>query len=317
MSIPRTVYEVCTMLDRIHFLLILFVVTFINPVFSSGNQETSREVSTASIASITVMDSRGEEIVLSDYPERVISLGPNITETVYALHKEDLLIGRTDFCDYPDQVLSVESVGSLQEPNIETIVDLNPDLILASTHVSDDAIKALSGFGIPVAMLYGAEDFSGLKDVISGCGTLLGAQAEADKLLADIELRKEKILSLVEKKRGRPRVYYALGFGDSGDWTAGAGTFINSMMQMAGGENIVSQEGWSYSKEMLVENDPEIIILGSGQKESFLSLPLYKDLTASINGRVYEIDENLIVRQGPRLIDGLEILSAIFEGTFE
>ncbi|OQY31561.1 MAG: hypothetical protein B6241_13695 [Spirochaetaceae bacterium 4572_59] len=302
------------MLDRIYFLLILFAFTCINPVFSSGGQDLASEDPEAFI---TVIDSRGEKIVLPDYPETVVSLGPNITETIYALQKGDLLVGRSDYCDYPEQVLSIQTVGSLQEPNLEAIVDLNPDLVLASTHVSIDSLQALSGFGIPVAMLYGQEDFSGLYTVISGCGTLLGAEDEAEKLLTDIELRKNKILAALAERSGRPSVYYALGFGDSGDWTAGSGTFIDSMIGLAGGDNIVTQEGWSYSKEMLVEKDPQLIILGSGQRDAFLSLPLYKDLSASVGGKVYEIDENLLVRQGPRLIDGLETLFAIFEESFE
>ena len=118
--------------------------------------------------SIALKDSKGRDIVLSAYPEKVISLGPNLTETVYALDRGDLLIGRTDFCNFPPAALSVPSVGTLMEPNIETIINLEPDLVLASTHVSEDTVLTLEKMGIPVALLYGPEDFSGLGDVLRG-----------------------------------------------------------------------------------------------------------------------------------------------------
>jgi len=313
MKFQMKVYEVYTMLDRTLTSLLVLLLALSAPVFSSGQAE----IQNSSPDKISLTDSRGQEILLTDYPKRVISLGPNLTETIFALGKGGLLVGRTDYGDYPAQVKSIPTVGSLQEPNIETIINLEPDLALASTHVSEETIQTLEEAGIKVALLYGPNNFSGLSDVINGCGTLLDARQEADQLMADINRRLKIVTKEVDRRTYRPRVYYALGFGDGGDWTSGAGTFISTMIEMAGGENIVKQKGWSYSKELLVEADPDIIIMAQGKKETFLSLPIYKDLKASLNGRIYEIDENILVRQGPRLIDGLETLSALLKRSHE
>ncbi len=324
------------MTGRFRFLIILLIFSLNGFAFSSGQPEKSGNDSppvkvfedgpdgTTDLSSsgkpsgsIVLKDSKGREIILSAYPEKVVSLGPNLTETVYALNRGDLLIGRTDFCNFPPAALSVPSVGTLMEPNIETIINMEPDLVLASTHVSEETVQTLEKMGIPVALLYGPEDFSGLGDVILGCGVLLNAESRAEALMTDVMERKDRVLLSVQGRDNRPAVYYALGFGDGGDWTAGAGTFIDSMIAMAGGENIATEEGWSFSKEILVERDPDIIFLGLGKKESFTSLSLYKDLRAVQEGRIYELDENMLVRQGPRLIDGLETLALLFEGIRE
>ena len=145
----------------------------------------------------------------------------------------------------------------------------------------------------------------------------MGADEKAREIMDDIEARRQAVQDAVAGRKSIPRVYYALGFGDAGDWTAGAGTFIDNMISMAGGENIATHEGWSYSKEMLVDENPEVVFLALGDGADFLTLPIYKDLAASRAGKVYEIDTNILDRQGPRLIDGLEQLSAIFEGSLE
>jgi len=295
------------------FALCFLLMT--SALFAGGQTEPSPGAVSAA-SEITVTDSRGAEIRLSAYPRKVISLGPNLTETVFALRRENLLIGRTDFCDYPETALEIPSVGTLMEPSLETIIGLEPDLVLASTHVSEETLDSLEKAAVPVALLYGPEDFSGLEEVVTGCGRLLDADEAASELMAEIRTRRDEVLETASGFPVRPRVYYALGFGDGGDWTAGGGTFIDAMITMAGGENIAgSLEGWSFSKEMLVQENPDIIVVGAGQKERFLTLPVYRDLNAARTGQVYEIDENTLVRQGPRLAEGLESLS-LFYRTF-
>ncbi|MDC7232660.1 MAG: ABC transporter substrate-binding protein, partial [Spirochaetales bacterium] len=125
---------------------------------------------------------------------------------------------------------------------------------------------------------------------------------------------REAVAASVSAMNRTPSCYYALGFGDGGDWTSGGGTFIGELLTMAGGRNIAQDvEGWSYSKELLVAEQPRIILVNRGMKEQFLSLPVYKDLEASVKGMVFEIDENSIVRQGPRQIDALEEIHRIME----
>lgn len=286
---------------------------FTTPLFASGSQEQTPPAD-ESAQTFSFTDSRGITIELEAKPLRIISLGPNITETIYALGKEQLLVGRTDFCDYPAEVSKISSVGGLQDPSLETIVSLNPDLVIGSTHVDPEVLKKLESYSIPSALIYGEESFEGMEEVISGCAQLLDAESEGKALLDDIHSRKAALEASVAAMDKNPSCYYALGFGDGGDWTSGGNTFISELLGMSGGSNIAEdQEGWSYSKELLVARQPQLILVNKGMKNDFLTLPVYKDLVAAQNGHVFEIDENILVRQGPRQIDALEQIHRIME----
>jgi len=121
-----------------------------------------------------------------------------------------------------------------------------------------------------------------------------------------------RVQKAVEGKE-KPSVYYIVGYGEYGDYTATGETFISSVIEMAGGSNIAADTtGWIYSLEKLVEKDPDIIVGSQAAKEYFEQTNGYKDLTAVKEGRIYAIDVNLLERQGPRLAEGLKLLYEIF-----
>jgi iron complex transport system substrate-binding protein len=244
---------------------------------------------------------------------RVVSLAPNITEVIYALNCGDLLVGRTDYCNYPPEVNDVISVGSITQPSIETIIELSPDIVIASTHGPKEAAEMLMNAGIDVKYYYGPETFEGVYEVISMVGADLHAEDNASRIIKEMDVRYRELKGRAGLLRNKPSVYYAIGFGEGGDWTAGGDTFISQMIDVAGGKNIASEvSGWSYSLEKIVEADPDIILVSSGLRDVFVQTPVYSDLTAVKNGRVYGIDEDTIARQGPRLIEGIEQLNEIF-----
>ena len=106
-----------------------------------------------------------------------------------------------------------------------------------------------------------------------------------------------------------PTVYYVVGFGEGGDWTAGGDTFIGQMIEMAGAVNIAADvTGWSFSLELIVDRDPDLILLPDWAETLFKTTPIYSDLRAVGNGNTVAFDENAIVRQGPRLADGFASL---------
>ncbi len=244
---------------------------------------------------------------------RVVSLAPNITEAVFALGKGGCLVGRTDYCDYPPEALSVASVGSIMQPSTETIIELAPDFIFASTHAPKDAADVLTDAGLEVKYYYGPESFEGVYDVIASVGADLGVSEAADAMINDIRRRYEEVKAEASGSTDRPSVYYVVGFGEGGDWTAGGDTFIGKMIDIAGGDNIAKDiSGWSFSLEKIVEADPDIIIVNSILKDDFVSAPIYSELSAAKAGNVIGVDENIIARQGPRLIEGLEFLNDVF-----
>lgn len=260
---------------------------------------------------VTVTDSEGSEVVIESEPQRIISVAPNITETMYQLGQEDKLAGRTDYCDYPEQVQEVPSIGTLTEPDIEKIISLDPDLVIASTHFTAEAEAKLKDLGIKVVVLYEENEVEGVYSILQTIGTICNAETEAakavDEMKVSIQETEDKIKDL-----DRPSVYYVVGYGEYGDYTAGGDTFVGQLMERAGGSNIAKDvSGWSYTLESLVEADPDIIILPQDMKEDFMAADNYKDLTAVKDGKVFGVDNNTIERQGYRNAEGLRSLAEI------
>lgn len=270
---------------------------------------------------VSIVDSTGTTITLTEEPQKIVSLAPSTTEILGALGITDKVVGRTSYCNYPSEVTSAQDVGGTSNPNVEAIVALQPDLVVASTHVSDEVISKLREVNIPVAFLNEQENFEGTYSAIENIGLLTGRTEEAK---AVVEEMKTKIETTIEKvnalnKTDKPSVYYALWYGDS-DSTAGGDTFIGQMIQLAGGNNIANDvEGWSISKEKIVEGNPDMIIVpaGNGIKEGLETTDFYKDLTAVKEGRIYEIDQDMISRQGPRIADAFVELAKIINPEME
>lgn len=306
---------------KVSLLLLIFLLTFsLMACSSSANVEKEVKKDKQVVEEfnpeqtkypLKIKDSYDREITLETEPGTVVSIGPNITETIYAINRGAKLIARTDFDDYPEQVERIESIGSLTEPNIEKIVDMKPDLVIGSTHLKKEVVEKLEKAGIKVAVFYEKEDFGGTYEVIKNVSIAINAQQEAKDIITDMQNKVEEVTMKVKDQKEKS-TYYVVGFGEGGEFTAGGDTFIGQMIEMAGGKNAADDaEGWSYSLDKLVEKDPEVIIVTDreGEKEKLMKTNGYKDLTAVKEGKVYTIDENLLNRQGPRLAEGLEQLA--------
>lgn len=261
---------------------------------------------------VTVKDSEGSEIMIETEPEKVISLAPNITEMIFVLGSGDKLVGRTDYCDYPKEALEITSIGTLQEPDIEKIVSLEPDLVIASTHFSEESEKQLSDLGIKVLVLYEEHEIDGVYTMLETLGTVINAQEKSLKAVNDMKAVMDETKEVVSGLEA-PSVYYVVGFGEYGDYTAGGDTFISQLITLAGGENIAKEvQGWSYSLESLVAADPDIILIDNTMKDAFISADHYKDLSAVKNGMVFGIDKSILERQGVRNAEGVRTIAEIF-----
>lgn len=280
-------------------------------LFGAGNQEKVSQQPAEQTISVT--DSFNRTITLDKPAVRIVSVAPSITETVFALGKGNLLVGRTDYCDYPPEVSSVQSIGSLMEPNIEKIADLNPDIVIASTHFKKETLEKLEKLSIKVLILKEDKSFDGVYTTISDIAKITGAEKEGRTLIARMKKTVKDVEQAVKGKK-RLKVYYVIGFGERGDYTAGGNTFIGQMITMAGGINIAAAvKGWTFSLEKIIESDPDIIICSKywNTKKNFIKANGYKELRAVKENKVFEIDNNMLDRQGPRLADGLEALAKI------
>lgn len=266
---------------------------------------------------VTVTGSDGTELTIEAEPEKIISLGPNITEILYAIGAEDKLKARTDYCDYPEGVSSIESIGSLQEPDLEKIISLEPDLVIASTHVSDDMKTQLEAAKIPMLYLYEEHEISGVLTMVTTLGSAVNKNTQAKAVTKEMQ---EKMSQAAEAVEGLEpvSVYYVVGFGET-EYTAGGDTFINGILTAAGGKNIAADiSGWEYSTESLLEADPEVILMADYNYDAFTTTEPYSQLSAVKNGKVYKLDTNMLDRQCPRNADAvLEIAGLLHPEAFK
>jgi iron complex transport system substrate-binding protein len=290
----------------IRFYILIFSLLALLSCTDTLNKKTTH-------CSISITDSYSRNVVLDSVPSRVVSLAPGITEILFAIGEGSKLVGRTDYCKFPAEVSSIASIGGLENPNIEAIAKLNPDLVIASTHFRKETLGQIEQLKIPIIVEKGQESFEGAYELISRVSAVFRVQAKGDSLVRSMKSRVQAVAQSVKLVTIKPKVYVVIGFGKTGDYTAGGNTFINDMITMAGGLNIASDiEGWSFSLEKLVERDPDIIIIRPGDKIAFCQLSNYKNLRAVKTGKVYEVDNNLIELTGPRLVEGLEVLNKIF-----
>ena len=271
------------------------------------SSESATEEATGEVTyPLTLTGTDGTEITIDEEPEKIVSMGPNMTEILYAIGAGDKLVGRTDYCDYPAEVSKVESVGSISNADIEKILSLEPDLVLASTHFSDDAIKQLDDAGVPVLYLYDESDMNGVYDMIGLVGKAVNCTEKAEETIEEMQTKMDYVSDRLANADENPTVYYVVGYGEYGDYTAGGDTFVNGILTAAGGDNIASDvEGWSYSTETLLEKDPEYVILSEYNEEGFCTTDPYTELSAVKNGFVKTIDTNMLDRQGPRNADAV------------
>ncbi|AGY76884.1 ABC transporter substrate-binding protein [Clostridium autoethanogenum] len=281
---------------------------------NSTTDSSSKSESTKNTAyPLKLKDSTNTEITIQSEPKKVVSLSPNVTETIYALNKQNILVGRTDFCTYPTQASKIPSVGTITDPSAEKIVELKPDVVIASNLTKPDILKKLQQLNIKVLTISKNESFENTYNNIENIGKIVNANKKAYSIVSNM---KEKVKVVQEKVKGKstPTVYYVVSYGTSGDFTAGKDTFVGKMIEMAGGKNAASDvTGWNYSLEKLVEKNPDILICSNkfNSKNGIKSTKGYKDLDAVKKNKLFEIDEDIISRQGPRLADGLEALAKI------
>lgn len=261
---------------------------------------------------LKVTDSFGNTAEISSEPERVVSCAPNITELLFELGAGEKIVGRTDYCNYPGEAAGIPSVGSIDVPSIEAIVALKPDLVIASSIFTESTYDALTELGITVVVFHEEYDIDGVQEMIRSIGEIVNRKESAEELTEDMNERIDIIAESVKGKE-RPTVYYAVSFGEYGDYTAGGDTFVHRLIEKAGGDNIAADvAGWSFSVEKLIEADPDVILVNQYMIEAFLTTEPYSGLSAVKAGRVYGVDPDLLERQGYRNAEGIELLVSLF-----
>lgn len=275
---------------------------------------------TATVAMLTVTDGLGRVLTLDLAPQRVISLAPSNTEILYAVGAGSLMVGRDDFSNYPEEVVSLPSVGgSMGDYNLEQITSLQPDLVLAAEINTPEQVKALEDIGIQVYYLSNPTDLEGVFQNLLIVGELTGRQSQAAELAASLRARVETVQQKLAGISERPMVFYELdGSEPAKPWTAGKGTFMDLLIQLAGGENIGAsmESSWGQlSLEALLLANPDVILLGDAAYgvtvEQVAARAGWEAIKAVQNQQIVPFNDDMASRPGPRLVDGLEILARI------
>lgn len=270
-----------------------------------------------------VTDDLGYQIQLDDIPETIISLAPNSTELLFSLGLGDKVIGVSQECNYPLEMLErveageISSIGTVLDPNVERILELEPDLVLADSLNSLEDVERLKELGVVVVAL-DPNDLDSSFLAMERVGRLTGYQKEASMMIGQMKSKLEKIDSLVLKQREKPTLFIEIW--DDPLITAGRGTFIDYMIGRAGAINLGAEtgEGWPLiNMETLLYEDPDIYIISThsagGGVDEIGERNNFSHLTAVQEDRVYLLHQEIISRPSPRLIKGLvELVSAIY-----
>ncbi|HIS93673.1 MAG TPA: ABC transporter substrate-binding protein [Candidatus Alectryocaccomicrobium excrementavium] len=263
----------------------------------------------------TVTDMGGNEITIEEQPTVVVSLTPSNTEVLYALGAGALVKGVDSYSNYPAEAAeNATIVGSYADTDIEAVLALEPDVVFAGAGTLQEEARAqLADAGV-VVVESEAMDYASIPASIQLVAGILNIDAQP--LLTEMS-DKEAALLESAPEAGSCTVYFALSFGEYGEWSAGPGTFIDTMITMAGGTNIMNdpENPWpNPSLESILEADPDVILVSGGDEMAQLLLEgdAYQDLTAVQNGHVYGVDADMSNRPGPRIVDSLgEFVAAI------
>lgn len=267
-------------------------------------------------AAVTVTDMTGREITLDAPATRVVALTASDCEILYALGAGDTLVGRGEYCDYPEEVQAVASVQSGYETNVEQIIALEPQVVLMATMAqTKEQVEALEAAGVHV-IVSDAQDIAGVYTAIELIGAVTGKNDEAAALIAGM---KDSFAAIAAKAEGdgSKTVYFEVSPLEYGLWTAGKGTFMDELAQMIGLKNAFEDvEGWAaISEEQVLERDPDYIVTismyygeGPTPVEEIMGREGWQELKAVKNGAVFNADSNEVSRPGPRLVDAAQAL---------
>ena len=271
-------------------------------------QEPAAKKPAATVATfpVTITDDASRTVIIKAEPKRIVSLAPANTEIVFALGLGDRVVGVTTYDDYPAEVTKIAKIGDFTTPNIEAIAAAKPDLILATTGVQADVLAKLESLGATVIAL-DPQNLAGVYSAIERTGKATGAVAKAAAVVDGMKVDVDTIAKSVEATEP---VTAFVEIAQNPLYTAGTGTLIDELIALAGGKNVVTQPGWvAYSAEQVVKDDPTVYMATKGSMSDPAQLSQragFKGLSAVKNGRVVVLDDNLVSRPGPRVVEGLK-----------
>jgi iron complex transport system substrate-binding protein len=292
-----------------------------NEEANKGQNEENTEASNETKGNyfpITIKDALENEVTFDEEPETIVSLIPSNTEIVYALGAGEKVIGVSDLDNYPEDVLNKEKIGSM-EYNIEKIISLKPDVVLAHESIANyaaEGFQQLQDAGLSVYIVKNASSFEDVYHTIETIGKITGTYDASTEVVNSMKSRVEEIKEMSEVIKEEEKLVVWTEISPAPDlFTTGKGTFMHEMLEMIGAQNAAgNQEGWPpYTEEDAVLLNPDIILVTYNFIDNPVDQVLTRDAWANVpavqNKRVYEVNDDLVSRPGPRLLEGVEELA--------
>jgi len=252
-------------------------------------------------------------------PMRIITLSPNLTEIAFALGLEDRITAVSSDSDWPAQTKDKARVGSFWQPSTELIIAQKPDLVITENFEQQSVVaENLKRLGIPVLTIK-IETIEQMRQAILQIGDAANCRMQAENLVADFD-NKIKMLRTKLENTAHPKVLWVVQTEPLR--VAGRRTFINDILEIAGGINVIGQTLMQYPQigdEVLLTNPADVIIqsamgeteIAQQQKEAEKFWARQPSLPAVKAGKIYVVDSDLVLRLGPRLPEGIETIASI------
>ena len=275
---------------------------------------------------ISVIDDAGRNVTITSYPQRIVSLAPSTTELLFGVGLSDRTVGTVSYAGYATDIKNTITsnnmtvVGTFNKVNVEMVIGLQPDLILASGSYQQSLAAKFEEQGKTVVMLNPTK-FSGILTDITLLGKITGEDENAAALVNGMQSKAQEIIA---KTTGlnRSGVYVEYFVDKDGYSTYGANSYVTELLDMAGGFNIFANVTGQYietSTEEVLKANPAIIVISKGvmstlagiTPDSIRARPSWNHTSAVQNNKIYEVDEALLTIWGPRIVDGLETLAEL------
>lgn len=290
--------------------LILLVLIFL---VGCGNSK-QQLIDDAPLITQRYQDDLGREIKLSRTPTKIVSLAPSCTEMLFALGAGKQIAARSQACDYPIDALDLPEIITYPSLDLPAIAELDPDLVLATTEIFDvKQADFFDRYDIPLFF----QDFEGVDDIyrnLNSLGQMLDRKQAAEELVAELKSNEKMIVDSTKTKVKYPTMVL---IAVKPLIVAGAGSFISEVIEKAGGKNAFDDISDKYpvvNQEAVLNANPEVILIPSTNEQIYQDFAeayplLHLNMIASQDGRVYLIDPNLVLRPGPRTVEGMAFLA--------
>ncbi len=288
---------------------------------STGTVASPTALATPTVAAfpVTVTDDAKRSVTFAQAPQRIVSLSPGLTETLYALGVGDRVIATDLYSDFPAENKPKATLNTYPKPNTEELISLHPDLVVVLVE-GDEFIQQMAARGIKVLKVFPKTFDATLQD-IDELGKVVGASTRATALTDDMRGR---AAAVVAKTRDAPKIaiFYELDASDpTKPWVAGPQGFFGNLVPLAGGKNVfddLGQPSGQVSTEQVIARNPAIIILGDSNAPYNAQTPAmvkartgWSQIDAVKKGRIYALNDAFLSRPGPRLVDGLEQMARL------